>query len=66
MIYQLTMFAIHFVRQSGAFAFGPDRWVAIGFDFAGIIALVLMVMFIAWILGRANTTLHATAAAPGS
>jgi hypothetical protein len=54
MIYQLAMFAIHYVRQSGTFAFGPDRWVAVGFDFARIIALVLTVMVIARILGRAN------------
>ena len=66
MIYQLMMFTIHFVRQSGAFAFGKDLWVAVGFDVAGIIALVLTAMVISWILGRANKALHATAAQSGS
>ena len=66
MIYQMAMFMIRFIRHSGAFAFGADRWVAVGFDFAGIIALVLVVMVISWILRRANKALHATAAAPGS
>jgi hypothetical protein len=66
MIYQLTMFGVRFARQSGAFAFGPDQGVAVRFDFAGIISLVLIVMVLAWILRRANKTLQATAAAPGS
>jgi len=65
-IYHVTMFWMRYLRGKGAFAFGQDRWIAAGFDFAGIIALVLIVMVMSWILGRANKTLHATAAAPGS
>ncbi len=54
MLYQMTMLGIHLARQSGAFSFGPYRWLAFVFYFTGIIALVLIVMLITWILGKAN------------
>ena len=54
LIYQMMMFAIQFARQSGAFSFHTDRWVAVQFYFVGTISLVLIVMFITWIIGKGN------------
>jgi hypothetical protein len=61
----MTMFGMRYLRGAGAFAFGQDRWIAAGFDLAGIIALVLIVMGMSWILGRANKPPHSTAVATG-